>query len=102
MTGPLSIDGLADDLAALLDTLGIESARVTGHSLGTLVTAVHLPSNRLSAEVKSLDDEHWDSSEVVPLWNTWRRQHNMVVVAEGPTTRPLTRLPQGALTERRD
>jgi hypothetical protein len=66
----LSIDGLADDLAALLDTLGIESARVTGHSLGTLVTAVHLPSNRLSAEVKSLDDEHWDSSEVVPLWNT--------------------------------
>jgi hypothetical protein len=79
VTGPLSIDGLADDLAALLDTLGIESARVTGHSLGTLVTAVHLPSNRLSAEVKSLDDEHWDSSEA-----------------------PLTRLPQGALTERRD
>jgi pimeloyl-ACP methyl ester carboxylesterase len=37
VTGPLSIDGLADDLAALLDTLGIESARVVGHSLGTLV-----------------------------------------------------------------
>jgi hypothetical protein len=41
VTGPLSIDGLADDLAALLDALGIESARVVGslawHPGGALV-----------------------------------------------------------------
>jgi pimeloyl-ACP methyl ester carboxylesterase len=37
VTGPLSIDSLADDLAAVLDALGVESARVVGHSLGTLV-----------------------------------------------------------------
>jgi 3-oxoadipate enol-lactonase len=37
VSGVLSIDSLADDLAHLLDTLGIETARVVGHSLGTLV-----------------------------------------------------------------
>jgi pimeloyl-ACP methyl ester carboxylesterase len=37
VTGELSIDGLAADLAALLDELGVESARVVGHSMGTLV-----------------------------------------------------------------
>ena len=37
VTGPLSIDGLADDLAALLDQLDVDNARVVGHSLGTLV-----------------------------------------------------------------
>jgi 3-oxoadipate enol-lactonase len=36
-TGELSIDGLAADLAALLDALGVESAGVVGHSMGTLV-----------------------------------------------------------------
>lgn len=37
VTGELSIDGHADDLAGLLDALGVESARVVGHSMGTLV-----------------------------------------------------------------
>jgi 3-oxoadipate enol-lactonase len=37
VTGKLSIDGLAADLAALLDELRVESARVVGHSMGTLV-----------------------------------------------------------------
>jgi len=33
----ISVDSHADDLAALLDVLGIDSAAVVGHSLGTLV-----------------------------------------------------------------
>jgi pimeloyl-ACP methyl ester carboxylesterase len=33
----ISVESHADDLAALLDELGIESAAVVGHSLGTLV-----------------------------------------------------------------
>jgi 3-oxoadipate enol-lactonase len=37
VTGELTIDGLAEDLAALLSELGVESARVVGHSMGTLV-----------------------------------------------------------------
>lgn len=37
VTGELSIDGHADDLAAILDGLGVGSARVVGHSMGTLV-----------------------------------------------------------------
>ncbi|WP_214366726.1 alpha/beta fold hydrolase [Pseudonocardia sp. H11422] len=37
VTGELSIDGYADDLAALLDGLGVTGARVVGHSMGTLV-----------------------------------------------------------------
>jgi len=37
VTDPVSIDGHAEDLAALLDTLRIESAAVVGHSMGTLV-----------------------------------------------------------------
>ena len=35
--GEVSVDGHADDLAAVLDGLGVESARVAGHSMGTLV-----------------------------------------------------------------
>lgn len=37
VTDGISVDAHADDLAALLDTLNIESATVVGHSLGTLV-----------------------------------------------------------------
>lgn len=33
----ISVDAHADDLAALLDTLNVDSAAVVGHSLGTLV-----------------------------------------------------------------
>ncbi|TCK20677.1 alpha/beta fold hydrolase [Pseudonocardia endophytica] len=36
VTGELSIDSFAADLAALLDELSIESARVVGHSMATL------------------------------------------------------------------
>lgn len=35
--GELTIETHADDLAALLDTLGVESAAAVGHSMGTLV-----------------------------------------------------------------
>ena len=37
VVGELSVDGHADDLAAILDGLGVDSARVVGHSMGTLV-----------------------------------------------------------------
>ena len=35
-TGPLSIEGFADDLRGLLDALGEPSARVVGHSMATI------------------------------------------------------------------
>jgi pimeloyl-ACP methyl ester carboxylesterase len=37
VTGQISIDSHADDLAALLDQLGVSGATVVGHSMGTLV-----------------------------------------------------------------
>lgn len=37
VTGELSIAGYVDDLVGVLDALGVESARVAGHSMGTLV-----------------------------------------------------------------
>lgn len=37
VAGEVSVDGHADDLAAILDGLGVDSARVVGHSMGTLV-----------------------------------------------------------------
>lgn len=36
VTGELSIEGFADDLAAILDGLGVDSARVVGHSMASL------------------------------------------------------------------
>jgi len=36
VTGALSIEGFAADLAALIDALGVESARVVGHSMATI------------------------------------------------------------------
>ena len=39
-TGPYSIDGLADDVAALLDAFALERAHVVGHSLGGVVAYV--------------------------------------------------------------
>lgn len=34
--GTLSIESFADDLASILDTLGVDSARVVGHSMSTI------------------------------------------------------------------
>ena len=39
-SGPYSIDGLADDVVALLDALGLDTAHVVGHSLGGVVAYV--------------------------------------------------------------
>lgn len=36
VAGTLSIDGFADDLVALLDALGVDAARVVGHSMATI------------------------------------------------------------------
>jgi 3-oxoadipate enol-lactonase len=37
LSGTLSIDGFVEDMAALLDTLKIESVHLVGHSMGTIV-----------------------------------------------------------------
>ena len=49
---PLSIAGWVDDLAALMDALGLEKAHLVGHSLGTLV-AQHFAA-RFPERVSSL------------------------------------------------
>ena len=50
--GELTIDSHADDLAALLDALDVESAAVVGHSMGTLV--VRSLAARYPAKVTAL------------------------------------------------
>src|ERR1700742_952539 len=45
LTGTISVEGWADDAEAILDALGIDTAVVVGHSMGTLVAA-HLAATR--------------------------------------------------------
>jgi pimeloyl-ACP methyl ester carboxylesterase len=45
LAGTVSIEGWAEDAEAILDTLGIDTAAVVGHSMGTLVAA-HLAATR--------------------------------------------------------
>ena len=67
--GPYPMEMLADDLAALLDTLGIERATVVGHSLGGYVALAFY--RRHAARVRGLglvsSRVQSDSAEVVRM-----------------------------------
>src|SRR5690349_16419204 len=75
--GPYSTDGYADQVAAFLGAIGVESAHVAGVSLGAAV-GIHLAA-RHPGRVRSLSlHSCWDRSDaylttVVEMWRTLAR-----------------------------